>query len=645
MAIEFDPDVNRYRHTSGRHKGKFASDSDVAEYQSGGAVSNDLAAALSKINDRLDGIETSLKRSSSQPKDKPDPKDAWDYFFELKLNRVEKGIKRKLNDVSGDVQESLYINTLGFHLIAPWVCLAILMAAQLVKGASPTDWAKIILHAILPVSGLVPMHDSKLDELPLQEGDEIIDTSVVQQGQKIGSYAVTSGFGLRSSPGGIGSTNHQGADVALPVGTAIKMPMSGTVECHSESEGNAAGTYAVIKPSGQLYSFLAAHLSQCDPGSHKTGSVFALSGNTGNSTGPHLHWGQKVGGKYIPPQRGYLEMAVVGATARSAGSSNPVIKAIANQESGGDYATTNADSGALGKYQIMPANVPSWSQECLGQQLTAQQFLGSPDHQEKIATCKLTQEFKRARKAGESSFEACRSTASFWYSGSASNKNSSTPQGKYPSILDYTIQVCSKVEKQKVASVSHESGYQSVCITNNPAFAQIYAGYEIGSGSVISSDGLIVTNHHVVKEAIADRKNKIYIRLASGQNFQGTVVAFNQLRDLAIVKVVTAQSLAVVSLAAKAVQPNEKVCSIGNPANKAKINQGYILGLRGADIKAKIALRYGNSGGPLFNQQGEMIGVNKSAWLNENGGFSNVSFATPSNEVIALVQKNGLDLR
>lgn len=643
MAIAFDPYVGRYRYTDGRLKGKFASDKDVADHQKSEFSSDNLVTALAKINDRLDGIESNLKQNSKPAKPKPEPKDAWDYLFELKLNRLEKELKHKINDVSGEVQESLYLNTLGFHLIAPWVFIVVLLTAQLVKGIPPEGWAKIIIQAMIPAAGFLPI-DNKESALPLQGDDVVIDTSVVQQGQKIGSYDVTSGFGPRSSPGGIGSTNHQGADVALPVGTALKMPLSGTVECHPESEGNAAGTYAVIKPSGQLYSFMAAHLSQCNPGSHKTGSVFALSGNTGNSTGPHLHWAQKVGGKYIPPQRGYLEMVVVGATARSAGNSNPVIKAIANQESGGDYTQVNRDSGALGKYQIMPDNVPSWSKACLGQSISAQQFLSSPSHQERIATCKLSQEFKRAKEAGESSYEACRSTASFWYSGSADNKNSSKPQGQYPSIQDYTIQVCSKVGKQLEVK-RRSSSATTACKRNNPAFATLYSGYEIGSGTLISRDGVIVTNHHVVKESIGTKTAVVRVKFAGTNSpIIGKVVAFNQTRDIALVKIALPYAIEPVRLSTKKFKPQQPVCAIGSPLATITVNHGRILGARGSDIRAAIALRPGNSGGPLFNQDGEQIGVNKSIWLNASGKPTNVSFATPTWEVLLMAQQHKITL-
>lgn len=137
-----------------------------------------------------------------------------------------------------------------------------------------------------------------------------IDTSMLLTGQRLGRFEVTSVFGKRVSPGGIGSTDHRGVDVAMPIGTPIFMPLGGTVECRDEKEGNPAGTYARIRPDGLDREFLAAHLSKCFPGRHKKGGTISLSGNSGNSTGPHLHWGERLNRQYIPPQKGYLDLTL-----------------------------------------------------------------------------------------------------------------------------------------------------------------------------------------------------------------------------------------------------------------------------------------------------------------------------------------------
>lgn len=112
------------------------------------------------------------------------------------------------------------------------------------------------------------------------------------------------------------------------------------------------------------------------------------------------------------------------------------VRAIANQESGGNgYSRVNPDSGALGKYQIMPGNIPSWSRSALGHSITAKQFLRSPALQDRIATAMLR---KYVQKYGYSG------AAAAWYGGPGVAQNWSrmtNPQGRYPSIASYVNQI------------------------------------------------------------------------------------------------------------------------------------------------------------------------------------------------------------
>jgi hypothetical protein len=116
------------------------------------------------------------------------------------------------------------------------------------------------------------------------------------------------------------------------------------------------------------------------------------------------------------------------------------INAIAGKESGGNYGAVNPDSGALGKYQIMPANIAGpggWDMEALGKNVTPEQFLKSPKLQEAIARYKLGQYFKKYGAAG---------AASAWYSGSPTKwKTSTGSQGAYPSIHNYVVDVLGKL--------------------------------------------------------------------------------------------------------------------------------------------------------------------------------------------------------
>ncbi len=114
---------------------------------------------------------------------------------------------------------------------------------------------------------------------------------------------ITSGFGARSSPGGIGSTNHDGIDVGVGVGTKVLAANGGKVTQAGANGGY--GNYVEIAHSGGLVSFYG-HLSQIKVRSGQVvdrGDVIALSGNTGASTGPHLHFGMHESGVRIDPSR------------------------------------------------------------------------------------------------------------------------------------------------------------------------------------------------------------------------------------------------------------------------------------------------------------------------------------------------------
>lgn len=111
------------------------------------------------------------------------------------------------------------------------------------------------------------------------------------------------------------------------------------------------------------------------------------------------------------------------------------LNAIASKESGGNYGAVNKSSGALGKYQVMPANVASWSRAALGRSISPQQFLSSPDLQEKVAQAQLKRYFDLYGPQG---------AAIAWYSGESKAKKfkagkgvSTRKQGAYPSIANY----------------------------------------------------------------------------------------------------------------------------------------------------------------------------------------------------------------
>jgi hypothetical protein len=111
------------------------------------------------------------------------------------------------------------------------------------------------------------------------------------------------------------------------------------------------------------------------------------------------------------------------------------VKAIAGKESGGSYQARNSDSGAMGKYQIMPSNIEGpggWDMEILGRNITPQQFMANPALQDKIALGKLRQYYNKY---------GVRGAASAWYSGDPNKWQNNSPQGGYPSIAAYVADI------------------------------------------------------------------------------------------------------------------------------------------------------------------------------------------------------------
>jgi hypothetical protein len=130
--------------------------------------------------------------------------------------------------------------------------------------------------------------------------------------------------------------------------------------------------------------------------------------------------------------------------------------AIGQQESGGNYNARNATSGAVGKYQVMPANVPSWTKAALGRSLTPEQFRASPAAQEKVARHVLGDYYEKWGPKG---------AAAAWYAGPANHdlykSGSSQPGG--PSIAGYVNSVVSKMNsalngKARVSPVRSQAG-------------------------------------------------------------------------------------------------------------------------------------------------------------------------------------------
>lgn len=155
-----------------------------------------------------------------------------------------------------------------------------------------------------------------------------------------------------------------------------------------------------------------------------------------------------------------------------------------------------------------------------------------------------------------------------------------------------------------------------------------------GSGFLVSEDGYILTNNHVVQKA-----DKITVVLNDGREFEGKLVGADQSTDLAVIKV-EEKSLPFISLGdSEDLDIGDWVIAIGNPFGfQASLTVGVVsakgrsLGFENiADfIQTDAAINQGNSGGPLINLNGEVIGIN-TAIATTTGGYVGLGFAIPSN--------------
>ena len=154
-----------------------------------------------------------------------------------------------------------------------------------------------------------------------------------------------------------------------------------------------------------------------------------------------------------------------------------------------------------------------------------------------------------------------------------------------------------------------------------------------GTGFLIDAEGHILTNHHVIEGA-----ERITVKLADGRSLRADVVGSDPDTDIALIKITTAAPLPHASLGdSDAVRVGEWVCAIGNPlAYEHTVTVGVIsfLGRKlfdaGLDnyIQTDAAISFGNSGGPLINSRGQVIGINSAI----SRQASNIGFAVPINQ-------------
>ena len=169
-----------------------------------------------------------------------------------------------------------------------------------------------------------------------------------------------------------------------------------------------------------------------------------------------------------------------------------------------------------------------------------------------------------------------------------------------------------------------------------------------GSGFLIDADGTIVTNNHVVRGATS-----VSVTLDDGTVLPARVIGRDKASDLAVLRVKSSHRLPFINLGdSNAAQPGAWVVAVGNPFGLGGTVTAGIVSARGRDIgegsydsfiQIDAPINQGNSGGPLFTQDGRVVGVN-SAIISPSGGSVGIGFAIPSNtvkSVVAQLEKSG----
>ena len=167
----------------------------------------------------------------------------------------------------------------------------------------------------------------------------------------------------------------------------------------------------------------------------------------------------------------------------------------------------------------------------------------------------------------------------------------------------------------------------------------------LGSGFVIDPSGLVVTNNHVIADA-----DEITVTLQDGQAFKAEVVGTDTKGDVSLLRIKAPKPLPAVSFGnSDSMRVGDWVLAIGNPLGLGGTVTAGIVSARSRNINAgpyddfiqtDAAINKGNSGGPLFNTKGEVIGIN-TAIYSQSGGSIGIGFAIPANQA----QKVVLDLQ
>lgn len=163
-----------------------------------------------------------------------------------------------------------------------------------------------------------------------------------------------------------------------------------------------------------------------------------------------------------------------------------------------------------------------------------------------------------------------------------------------------------------------------------------------GSGFIYDLDGYIITNHHVIKDA-----DQIIVRLADRREYEAELIGSDEASDIAVIKIDAENLTALAFGDSDSLRQGEWVAAIGSPFNFEQSITAGIVSAKGRSngaqqyvpfIQTDVAINQGNSGGPLLNMNGEVVGIN--SWiLSSSGGYIGLSFSIPIEVAASTVQQ------
>jgi Do/DeqQ family serine protease len=199
-----------------------------------------------------------------------------------------------------------------------------------------------------------------------------------------------------------------------------------------------------------------------------------------------------------------------------------------------------------------------------------------------------------------------------------------------------------QIVRRSASPFANDPFFQYFFGDQDDLFGRSRAQQSLGSGVVISPDGFVVTNNHVIGEG----GNEVTVTVGDRREVRAKVIGFDSWTDLALLKVDAANLPVIPWGDSSKLRVAEWVMAVGNPFS---LNQTVTLGIVSALGRANVgitqyedfiqtdaAINPGNSGGALINGRGELVGIN-TAIFSQSGGYQGIGFAVPSNLVRRVV--------